>query len=572
MQNTEEEPSDMPRKGTRKTTATQAVRASRKRLNTALARSVVAEKHVALKREGPSTARDAGDLPGSVGDKPPMSFTGPLEQPVSSTPPAAPERRATKRIKIVKKENHGTNGKTRPRTHARRPGPDKPTESRLSKDEHPKQIESPATADWVVRHTTASTTTAPTLVADVEEHTARDVLHSIVHRLETFPTGEVACGTELVDIHLPNIEITGVGVISPPFDKGQLKGLKAFAKELRAKAFGIDWQEIQRTPTWTIPGSGIKIDDRGWDKLLDRLAGTAGEYLGFGTAKFTPRLHGLYLWEKGSVWRDYHNQYHDPIRVGSLLIILNRDYKGGEVAVGFGDKEMFFDPAPFFLRNLHLNGHNGVSYDNLPLTQGYRLALSYDLRLETHNGRTFVKVLTRMIKQAEEELRSYISTWAEQIEAGERENRPLLFVLGHDYEPRGMSIRYLSAEDRAKALALQVVQRESYDCGSAGYRLQVYLVAVTATSKNYGSSAVASRVKYAIERAATLDGVLMNRVRDTIVDERCVLQPAEFENGTVSRQVLSGMNTTTRTRTCLMLVLEKAKHERDNTGAAITTI
>ena len=35
----------------------------------------------------------------------------------------------------------------------------------------------------------------------------------------------------------------------------------------------------------------------------------------------------------------------DPTRVGNLLIILNKAYTGGEIAVGSGEKEMFFDPA-----------------------------------------------------------------------------------------------------------------------------------------------------------------------------------------------------------------------------------
>jgi hypothetical protein len=41
----------------------------------------------------------------------------------------------------------------------------------------------------------------------------------------------------------------------------------------------------------------------------------------------------------------HHSEHYDPTRVGNLLIILNRSYKGGEIAVGCGDKEMFYDPA-----------------------------------------------------------------------------------------------------------------------------------------------------------------------------------------------------------------------------------
>lgn len=41
------------------------------------------------------------------------------------------------------------------------------------------------------------------------------------------------------------------------------------------------------------------------------------------------------------------SEYYDPTRVGTLLIILKRSCfrGGGEIAVGCGDKEKFFDPA-----------------------------------------------------------------------------------------------------------------------------------------------------------------------------------------------------------------------------------
>jgi hypothetical protein len=48
------------------------------------------------------------------------------------------------------------------------------------------------------------------------------------------------------------------------------------------------------------------------------------------------------------------SDYYDPTRVGTLLIMLKRGYKGGEIAVGCGDKEMFFDPASSKQRNFYI--------------------------------------------------------------------------------------------------------------------------------------------------------------------------------------------------------------------------
>jgi hypothetical protein len=45
------------------------------------------------------------------------------------------------------------------------------------------------------------------------------------------------------------------------------------------------------------------------------------------------------------IFTDYSSDYYDPLRVGTLLIILNRDYRGGEVAITCHEREMIFDPA-----------------------------------------------------------------------------------------------------------------------------------------------------------------------------------------------------------------------------------
>jgi hypothetical protein len=107
----------------------------------------------------------------------------------------------------------------------------------------------------------------------------------------------------------------------------------------------------------------------------------------------------------------------------------------------------------------------------------------------------------------------------------------------------------MTPEDRAKVLAVQCLQREVYGEPDRGkYKLEAYLVAVTATATNYGNGDVGRRVKYAIERATTLDGEPRNKVKNVILEERCVLQEGEFESAD-AREVYGKTTTTRRTRT-----------------------
>lgn len=56
----------------------------------------------------------------------------------------------------------------------------------------------------------------------------------------------------------------------------------------------------------TVPGSGVEVKHPEWEMFLAQLAREAGHYLGLGTVKLTTRLQNLLLWEKDSMWRDYH--------------------------------------------------------------------------------------------------------------------------------------------------------------------------------------------------------------------------------------------------------------------------
>ncbi len=77
-------------------------------------------------------------------------------------------------------------------------------------------------------------------------------LVNIVNALAAFPVGEVAYGTDSILMPRPDIEMLNHGIVKPPYDRDQLHSIKKFAKELRAKRFGINWEITKRTPTWCV--------------------------------------------------------------------------------------------------------------------------------------------------------------------------------------------------------------------------------------------------------------------------------------------------------------------------------
>jgi hypothetical protein len=148
--------------------------------------------------------------------------------------------------------------------------------------------------------------------------------------------------------------------------------------------------------------------------------------------------------------------------------------------------------------------HNKAKHDNLPLTEGHRLALVYNLCVKVQGNKppTFnIYNLSEKMAEAETDLAYHIACWADEIGTRTRANHPLLFDLDRTYMLPELSLRVLAAEDRAKVLAVQKVQRGVYR--KKKYRLQAYLVDVVATNRICSDETgdIERRVKYRVDMA-----------------------------------------------------------------------
>lgn len=181
----------------------------------------------------------------------------------------------------------------------------------------------------------------------------------------------------------------------------------------------------------------------------------------------------------------------------------------------------------------------------MPLSEGYRLALTYELFLAENPFKdSFLDKLVNQNQSSESELLKGLKTWASRIEQGKMENFPLIHVLEGHYELKDMHIGALNADDRSLAMAAIKAVYNPNLTPRPDYALGAYLVMIKATSKNYSTR---NRVRYSIEWAATLDGISVPNIKNILVDEKGVLQKDKFEDGETSRQVTKTMHTTTKT-------------------------
>jgi len=429
--------------------------------------------------------------------------------------------------------------------------PSKTTRPSAPPTSAPRPTRSAASRGYDSKDTTATTVNPnPTLAA-------------IQSLLATFPTGEIAFGAPLRAMPSPLICVNGVGCVDPPLSPTTRSDLRDFAHNLRLESWGTDWVGLACPPTYFVGAKHLRITNLDWATYVRGLVEKAADFLGFrGSSNhrhIASRLNGLYLWEPHSLWRNWNIPSDDPSKVATLLIILNQDYTNGEVAIGYGAQDMLFLPA----ENESSDGyviavHEGASYDNLPVTSGYRIALTYDILVGAVSEKhLLIKAIGPAVQSIDATLHHALAPWITQVSTRKLDNFPLLYVLEGDYQDdQDLGLGCLTAEDRCKALAFQRFQRHGASTVE-GYVLEAFLVTVTATCKIY-DKAVVKRVRYAITRAYSLDGELRPDIKETIIDPRGALTPGDFADSAVNRQIGDTMSTSTRTRNCIMVFLEPA--------------
>ncbi|KAK0615254.1 hypothetical protein B0T17DRAFT_498247 [Bombardia bombarda] len=171
-------------------------------------------------------------------------------------------------------------------------------------------------------------------------------MKDIIGQLQSFPTGEIAYGRSLVNAPPLNLMVEGMGNVATPVSVHELRKLIKFARDERIKNAGTDWLSLPRMPTWFISADHVGTDSEEWAVYVKHAAETAGEYLGFGqhSTGITTALQGLYIWEEESLWRNFCKR-NESGQIGILLIIFESAYEEGEIAIGYKNKDMFFQPA-----------------------------------------------------------------------------------------------------------------------------------------------------------------------------------------------------------------------------------
>jgi predicted 2-oxoglutarate/Fe(II)-dependent dioxygenase YbiX len=249
-----------------------------------------------------------------------------------------------------------------------------------------------------------------------------------------------------------SLDIEGFGRVKFPVTPAKARKLLGLGQPAR---FGRGEQTLTDPDvrdTWEIPKHLIRAQ---WDDatLKDILA-TAKEELGLpNAAELTADLHSLLVYETNQHFLAHQDSEKDDSMVGTLVVTLPSSYAGGELMVGHNEEWKAYRGSKTALSLVAF--YADCRHEVLKVKSGYRITLTYNLLLHGDTSRPGDDDGTAA--ELAGLLREHFSTPVPRYYRGPAADPPnrLVYLLDHEYTPRGLNWRRLKGADATRVALLR---------------------------------------------------------------------------------------------------------------------
>jgi 2OG-Fe(II) oxygenase superfamily len=212
--------------------------------------------------------------------------------------------------------------------------------------------------------------------------------------------------------------------------------------------------------TWEIPKGLVTA---AWsDASMKDILATIREELGLPhAAELIADLHSLLVYEPGQFFLAHQDSEKDDSMIGTLVVTLPSNYTGGELMVGRGEEWKAYRGSKRALSAVAF--YADCRHEVLKVKSGYRITLTYNLLVHGDTSRPEGDAAT--ITELADLLREHLSTPASRYHYGPATYTPnrLVYLLDHEYTPRGLSWGRLKGAD-ADRVALLRAAADNADC------------------------------------------------------------------------------------------------------------
>jgi predicted 2-oxoglutarate/Fe(II)-dependent dioxygenase YbiX len=254
---------------------------------------------------------------------------------------------------------------------------------------------------------------------------------------------------EMDDLRL---EVEGFGHVRFPVTPAKARKLIGLGQPAR---FGRGEETVtdpEVRDTWEIPKHLVRAE---WnDAALKDILATVKEELGLpNAAGLTADLHSLLAYETNQHFLAHQDSEKDDSMVGTLVVTLPSRYAGGELMVGHNEEWKAYRGSKTALSLVAF--YADCRHEVLRVQSGYRITLTYNLLLHGDTSRRGGDGGTAA--KLADLLREHFSTPVPRYYGGPAADPPnrLVYLLDHEYTPRGLSWRRLKGADATRVALLR---------------------------------------------------------------------------------------------------------------------
>lgn len=255
----------------------------------------------------------------------------------------------------------------------------------------------------------------------------------------------------------PRLEVDGVGPVSLPVTVAMAHRLCAVAEPAQHGYKDETRYDPKVRDTWEIPADRIRLTEPGWpttlERALDRIRGDLGLPA---RCRLRTELHNLLVYAPGQFFKVHRDSEKADGMLGTLVVTLPSGFKGGDFVVSHQGQAVRARGSSSRLNLIAF--YADCCHEVRPVTQGYRIVLTYNLVAE---GDQFAApVPAEAIEPLADAVRTFWNTPAPPRWQGDHPQSPpdrLVYLLDYQYTARSLSWNRLKGADGARAAALRAV-------------------------------------------------------------------------------------------------------------------
>ncbi|GKT50749.1 uncharacterized protein ColSpa_10930 [Colletotrichum spaethianum] len=250
----------------------------------------------------------------------------------------------------------------------------------------------------------------------------------------------------------PELSVHDVGPIILPLQEPQIR--KMIDKAVQAP-FGKGSETIVDPTvrdTWELDPSHFELRSPRWEADLQKICAIVARDMGI-KSPINAELYKLLVYEKGAMFKAHTDTEKCPGMFGTLVVCLPSVHKGGDVVVRHSGQTKTFKTSE--AAQSFACWYSDVHHEVLPITDGYRVVLTYNLAIDPAAERPSAG----LVRSENRALRHTLRRWLRKgADSGEVDH--VYYGLDHEYTEASISVKALKGRDLAVVQTLQELASE----------------------------------------------------------------------------------------------------------------